>query len=129
MRARIFPFVPLILLISSPMTQLANASAAQPAAPAVAQQQSWHSLAWVAKEGKLTVTNTGSEPVHLSRDVKLMPDEMALTLTKTTLLPGETLEVNGACRHHLPQQKQVAIALLSAAGSAEEALVLPLKHE
>ena len=113
-----------ILLVSSGLTQAAERSAAQHSAAATATERP--SLDWRAEGKSLTVTNRGSTAIHLDRNVRLMPDEMQLTLNKTTLQPGETLQVFGACPHHLPRQKEVVVTLQSPEGKpgAEETLAL-----
>lgn len=105
--------VPLIVLFSAPLTQMANAQAVQIAQQHTAEKQNWKALVWLAKGDKLTVTNTGTTAVHLKKSIMLMPDEMALMLQTETILPGETLPIFGACPHHLPLQKEVIIYLLS----------------
>lgn len=105
--------VPLIVLFSAPLTQMANAQALQAAQQHVAEKQNWKTLVWLAKGDKLMVTNTGTTAVHLKKSIVLMPDEMGLMLHTDTILPGETLQVMGACPHHLPLQKEVIINLPS----------------
>nr|WP_159466099.1 hypothetical protein [Scandinavium goeteborgense] len=114
---RFFPLVPLILLFSSTLTHAVTA-----------QAKRWQKLEWKAHGETLTVTNTGSQPVHLGRDVMLMPDEIPLTLLKTMLQPGETLKVYGACPHHLPLQKEVQITSVADNGQTEGQQVLILQH-
>ncbi|SNY65696.1 hypothetical protein [Enterobacter sp. CC120223-11] len=116
--------VSVILLVSSGLTQAAERAAAQHSTAAAATEKP--SLDWRAEGEILTVTNRGSTAIHLERNVRLMPDEMPLTLNKTTLQPGETLQVFGACPHHLPLQKEVVVTLQSPEGKPgrEETLVL-----
>jgi P pilus assembly chaperone PapD len=114
---RILPLVPLILLFSSTLTHAASLAG-----------KSWQKLEWKTQGEALTVTNTGAQPVHLGRDVMLMPDEMPLTLLKTTLQPGETLQVYGACPHHLPLQKTVKITPIADNGQSEGEQALVIHH-
>lgn len=88
----------------------------------------WHSLLWKATKDQLTVTNTGTVAVQIATDLILLPDEMVVSLRKTTILPGETLEVYGACPEHLPAQKEVLITPLAEDKHPLPAQVLPLQH-
>ena len=115
-----------ILLVSSGLTLAAERSAAQHSAVATAAEKP--SLDWRAEGEILTVTNRGSTAIHLDRNVRLMPDEMPLTLNKTTLQPGETLQVFGACPHHLPLQKEVVVTLQSPEGKPGGEETLTLHH-
>jgi hypothetical protein len=128
---RMMALFPLVLFSSISIVQ-ASATIAKHEhhnADAVSHQaQGWRALVWEAQGGELKVTNTGEEPIHLGRDVKLMPDEMPLTLLKTTLQPGETLQVYGACPEHLPLQKQVIITEGNKDGAQGKEHLLPLNH-
>lgn len=127
---RILPVLPLILLISSGLTHAAEHAAAShsTAAGGVSQTREKPSLDWRAEGETLTVTNRGSIAIHLDRNVRLMPDEMPLTLNKTTLQPGETLQVFGACPHHLPLQKEVVVTLQTPEGKSNGERTLVLHH-
>lgn len=59
-------------------------------------------LVWGIKEQRLTVTNTGKETIQLGKEIKLLPDDSVVMLNETTVLPGQTVIVYGACPHHLP---------------------------
>lgn len=126
---KIFLVLPLLLLFSSSLAQADGLITKKEQPDASTQQaQSWRALVWKAQKDQLTVTNTGKSPVHLGRDVKLMPDEMPLTLLKTTLQPGETLQVYGACPEHLLLQKEVIITLDTARGQQNQLHMLPINH-
>lgn len=126
---RVAAIMPLTLLFScaqAPSHELMVKDA--PSRAATNHLQGWQALVWKAGAGKLTVTNTSQSPIHLGRDVKLMPDEMPLTLIKTTLEPGETLPVFGACPEHLPLQKEVFITLSDENAQPGASHRLPINH-
>ncbi|HEY3983126.1 hypothetical protein [Cedecea sp.] len=123
---RILPALPLILFFSCSLAQATGVMAKDTQQSASAHQpETLRSLAWKAKGNELTVTNTGKSAIDLERDVKLMPDEMPLTLVKTTLQPGETMQVYGACPEHLPRQNEVVV---TPAGKSSQPQVLPIHH-
>lgn len=126
---RIIPLLPLMLFFSSSLVQahevVVKEIQSRSSAP---QAQGWLALVWKVQGSDLTVTNTSQSPIHLGRDVKLMPDEMPLTLIKTTLQPGETLPVFGACPEHLPLQKEVIITLSDKNAQQGVSHRLPINH-
>lgn len=121
--------LPLLLLSFGSAAQSHALSVEDTQSHASAQHlQGWQGLVWQASGNELTVTNTGGEAIHLERDIKLMPDEMPLTLIKTTLQPGETLPVYGACPEHLPLQKEVVITLAGENAQSGSSHTLPINH-
>ena len=85
-------------------------------------------LVWGIKEQRLTVTNNGKVPIQLDKDIKLLPDDALVVLNETTVLPGQTVIVYGACPHHLPLQKEVMFTPMTADGQQEASQTLPLTH-
>ncbi|WP_150105784.1 hypothetical protein [Pantoea sp. At-9b] len=68
------------------------------------------------------------EPIQLDKDIKLLPDDSPVMLNETTVLPGQTVIVYGACPHHLPLQKEVVFTPVTADGQPQDAQTLPLNH-
>ncbi|WP_332612155.1 fimbria/pilus chaperone family protein [Achromobacter sp. ESBL13] len=56
----------------------------------------WRSLLWTTEDGKLTVRNPSPYVVRMDQRVHAQPSNQALTLPKTYILPGETLQLVGA---------------------------------
>lgn len=72
-----------------------------------ARRNMWTDLAWSVSANRLQVTNTGQHVVRLTPQVKLKPAGGVLSLSKSYILPGETLVVAAPASTHLDGQRQV----------------------
>lgn len=93
-----------------------------------ARPQPINDLIWSAKNGVLTVTNTGLQVVRLEQQALLMPGKVSVSLMKTYVLPGETLSVNGNYAKHLKHQSQVMVIPLSREGKTTTPQLFDLKR-
>ncbi|MFI8416703.1 fimbria/pilus chaperone family protein [Serratia sp. NPDC078593] len=72
-----------------------------------AKRDMWRDLKWSVSANNLKVANTGRHVVRLTPQVKLQPSGIPLSLSKSYLLPGETLSVAIPVRARLSGQQRV----------------------
>ncbi|WAI83569.1 MULTISPECIES: fimbria/pilus chaperone family protein [Achromobacter] len=87
----------------------------------------WRKLQWEVRDGTLTVHNPSPYIVRMDQQVHAQPSNQALTLPKTYVLPGETLQLatTGA-----PLQGQSTVRLYPASvyGYQVSSFDAPIKH-
>jgi|GEM_PF-72818 len=72
-----------------------------------AQRKMWNDLNWSVNGETLKVTNTGKHVVRLRPQLRLLPVGTALSLSKSYILPGETLTVIVPAGTSLSERRQV----------------------
>jgi len=89
----------------------------------------WEALKFSETSGVLTIANPSRYVVRLSQAVVLLPSMNNIMLSKSYILPGETLTVKGQDAAALKNSKQIQIQSLSKYGYVAGLFIQPLEHQ
>lgn len=89
----------------------------------------WEALQFSESSGVLTIVNPSRYVVRLSQTVVLLPSMKNIMLSKSYILPGETLTVKGQDTATLKSSQQVQLQSLSKYGYVAGLFIQPLKHD
>jgi len=88
----------------------------------------WKALAWSVGGGKMTVHNATAFVIRLGQDIVLLPSRQKAKITKSYLLPGETLAVAVSDARALVKVSKVRFDTLSQYGYDTGAVEMSVSH-
>jgi len=88
----------------------------------------WQALTFTENHGILTIVNPSLYVVRLSQTLALLPSMKNITLSKSYILPGETLTVKAPDAATLKNSNQIQIQSLSKYGYVAGLFTQPLGH-
>lgn len=88
----------------------------------------WKALAWSVSGGKMTVHNATAYVIRLGQDIALLPGGQKAKITKSYLLPGETLPVEASDAKALANVSKVRFETLSQYGFDTGNVDMPVSH-
>ena len=88
----------------------------------------WKALAWSVGGGKMTVHNASAYVIRLGQDIALLPGGQKGKITKSYLLPGETLAVVVSDAKALANVSKVRFETLSQYGFEIGKVDMPVSH-
>jgi len=94
----------------------------------VAAADPWKALAWSVGGEKMTVHNATAYVIRLGQDITLIPSGQKAKITKSYLLPGETLAVAVSDARALANMSKVRFETLSQYGFDTGKVDMPVSH-